>query len=99
MIKVAHAGRGDYAVAQCEGVTLIISRTRVSVAEPFDMRDLGIRLETYDTICVKCGYLDPSYKAFTARSVLALTPGYTCELLDTLPYHRIPRPMFPLDKA
>ncbi len=96
--QVARAGSGDYAVVQCEGVTIVISRTRVSVAEPYDMQALGLKLETFNIVAVKCGYLDPTYKAFAARSILALTPGYTCELLDTLPYLRIPRPLFPLDK-
>ncbi len=98
VLLVAHAGSGDYAVAAHDGVTIVISKTRVSVAEPYDMQELGLKLEAYKIIAVKCGYLDPTYKAFTARSILALTPGYTCELLETLPYRRIPRPMFPLDK-
>ena len=95
--QVAHAGQMDYAVVRCQGVSIVISRERVSVAEPFDMRELGLPLEQYRIISVKCGYLDPTYLAFAARSILALTPGYTCELLETLPYRRIPRPMFPLD--
>ena len=94
---IAHAGQMDYAVVRCEGVSIVISRERVSVAEPFDMRELGLPLERYEVISVKCGYLDPTYMAIAARSILALTPGYTCELLETMPYTRIPRPMFPLD--
>jgi microcystin degradation protein MlrC len=62
------------------------------------MRELGLKLEEYNIISVKCGYLDPTYKAFAAKSILALTPGYTCELLDTLPYKLVPRPIFPLDR-
>lgn len=96
--KIAFVGQGDYAVVRSAGVSIVISRTRVSVAEPFDMRALGLPLEEYRILCVKCGYLDPTYKAFAARSLLALTPGYTCEELDTLPHRRVPRPMFPLDR-
>lgn len=95
---VAQANGTDYALAECGGVSIVISRTRVGVAEPHDMRALGIKLEEYDIICVKCGYLDPTYKAFAARGILLLTPGYTCELLETLPYKIVPRPIFPLDK-
>ncbi len=97
ILLVKHAGSCDYAVVKHEGVTIVLSRARVSVAEPHDMRELGIKLEEYNIISVKCGYLDPTYKAFAARSILALTPGYTCELLDTLPYKKVPRPIFPLD--
>lgn len=95
---VASAGNTDYAVVECEGVTIVISRGRVRVAEPFDVQELGIRLEDYRIIVVKCGYLGPEYKAIAAGSILALTPGYTCELIETLPYQKIPRPIFPLDR-
>jgi microcystin degradation protein MlrC len=98
ILLVKHAGSCDYAVVKHEGVTIVLSRSRVSVAEPHDMRELEIKLEEYNIICVKCGYLDPTYKAFAAKSILALTPGYTCELLDTLPYKLVPRPIFPLDR-
>lgn len=87
-----------YAVVECRGVTIVLSHRRVAVAEPYEVQKLGLKLENYRLLSVKCGYLDPSYKAFSGRSLLALTPGYTCELLGTLPYKRVPRPIFPLDR-
>jgi microcystin degradation protein MlrC len=51
----------------------------------------------YPIVVVKSGYLSPEYKRLAKRAILALTPGDTCELLEQLPYRRVPRPIFPLD--
>jgi microcystin degradation protein MlrC len=47
---------------------------------------------------VKIGYLEPELYAMQKDWLLALTPGGVDQDLARLPYKRIKRPMFPLDK-
>jgi microcystin degradation protein MlrC len=49
-------------------------------------------------VVVKIGYLEPELYAMRADWILALTPGGVDQNLERLPYKRIQRPMFPLDK-
>ena len=47
---------------------------------------------------VKIGYLEPELYAMQQGWTLALTPGGVDQNIERLPYKRIQRPMFPMDK-
>ena len=47
---------------------------------------------------VKIGYLVPELYNMRGDWIMALTPGGVDQDLERLGYHRIKRPMFPLDK-
>jgi microcystin degradation protein MlrC len=47
---------------------------------------------------VKIGYLEPELYAMRADWLLALTPGGVDQDIEHLPYKRVQRPIFPLDK-
>jgi microcystin degradation protein MlrC len=47
---------------------------------------------------VKLGYLVEEWYAMQAGWVMALTPGGVDQDIEHLPYKRIKRPMFPMDK-
>jgi microcystin degradation protein MlrC len=49
-------------------------------------------------VVVKIGYLEPELYAMRADWLLALTPGGVDQDIEHLPYHRLQRPIFPLDK-
>ncbi|NLJ25066.1 MAG: microcystin degradation protein MlrC, partial [Firmicutes bacterium] len=61
-------------------------------------RDLDLDPMDYKIIVVKSGYLSPEFQALTKRPLLALTPGDTNLLLETIPYQVTKRPIYPLDK-
>ncbi len=48
---------------------------------------------------MKIGYLQPELYDMQADWIMALTPGGVDQDLERLPYKRIHRPMFPLDRA
>ena len=96
--NIARAGYMEYAVVSHAGIDIVISEGRVEISNPDYMKALGLDLTQYKIIVVKSGYLSPGYKALANRCILALTPGDTCEILDTLPYRVTGRPIFPLDK-
>jgi microcystin degradation protein MlrC len=85
-------------VVNCGGVRVILTERR----KPFHLRRdflaLGLDpMETAITI-VKIGYLEPELKAMARRHFLALSPGAVNPSLETIPYRRLQRPMFPLDR-
>jgi hypothetical protein len=50
-------------------------------------------------VAVKLGYLIPDLRRVAARSILALTLGWTDLRVEALPYARVPRPVYPLDRG
>jgi microcystin degradation protein MlrC len=60
---------------------------------------LGIDPTERDVIVLKSGYLSPSWKRVAARLLFALTAGDTNQILENLPYERVPRPIYPIDDA
>jgi microcystin degradation protein MlrC len=48
-------------------------------------------------IALKSGYLSPAWKRVASQRLFALTAGDTNQVLETLPYERVPRPIYPID--
>ena len=86
------------AAVKIDGVTVVLTDRRTAVTDPNLLRDVGEVPEEYDVIVVKSGYLSPAYQRLAGRTMLALTPGDTNEILSDLPYERVPRPVYPLDE-
>lgn len=63
-----------------------------------DFTHLGLNPRESDILIVKIGYLVPELYNMRGDWIMALIPGGVDQDLDRLPYKRIIRPMFPLDK-
>lgn len=88
----------DAAVLDIDGVTVVVTPEPTAVTDPSFLRDLGVSPEDYGLLVVKSGYLSPAYQRLAGRTMLALTPGDTNEVLTELPYENVPRPTYPLDE-
>lgn len=86
------------AVIRIDGVDAILSTGRTAVYDPGFLTELNLDPLSYQTIVVKSGYLSPEYKALTHRPLLALTPGDTNLIIESLPFEKVKRPIYPLDK-
>ena len=85
-------------VVRVGSVHVIVTRKRKPYHKEIDFTRLGLQPRKMDIVMVKIGYLEPELYAMRADWLLALTPGGVDQDLERLPYHRIQRPMFPLDK-
>lgn len=56
----------------------------------------GAECTDYDVVVVKQGYLFPQLRELAKLSILALTPGATHQLVETLSYYNILPPVYPL---
>lgn len=77
---------------------VIVTQKRKPYHKEADFTRLGLEPRKADIVVVKIGYLEPELYNMRADWLLALTPGGVDQELTRLPYKRIQRPMFPLDK-
>jgi microcystin degradation protein MlrC len=79
-------------------VHIIVTQKRKPYHHEKDFTKLGLNPGTADIVVVKIGYLEPELYAMRADWLLALTPGGVDQDIEHLPYKRLKRPIFPLDK-
>ncbi len=90
--------KGSYvALFRTGNVDLVLAEKHIGYTTPDLFSALGREAGEADLVVCKLGYLTPPHEALSRRSILCLSPGSTNEDLATLPYQRIPRPIFPLD--
>ncbi|MEG1516562.1 MAG: M81 family metallopeptidase [Clostridia bacterium] len=62
----------------------------------FGAKGAGLNMEDYQVIVVKQGYLFPQLRELAKLSILALTPGATHQIIESLEYKKIVPPVYPL---
>lgn len=85
-------------VVRVGSVHVIVTQKRKPYHKERDFTRLGLNPRKSDIVVVKIGYLEPELYNMRADWLLALTPGGVDQNLERLPYKRIERPMFPLDR-
>jgi len=85
-------------VVKVGSVYVIVTKKRKPYHKEIDFTRLGLNPRETDIVVVKIGYLVPELYNMRADWIMALTPGGVDQDLERLPYKRIKRPMFPLDK-
>ncbi|MFW5773535.1 MAG: MlrC C-terminal domain-containing protein, partial [Tangfeifania sp.] len=85
-------------VVQVGSVHVIVTKKRNAYHQEKDFTKLGLNPREADILMVKIGYLVPELYNMRGDWIMALTPGGVDQDLERLPYKRIKRPMFPLDK-
>lgn len=87
----------DLALFRSHGVDIVLAEAHVGYTTPSIFTDLGRNPADADIVVCKLGYLTAAQAVVAKRSIMALSKGSTNEDLKTLPYKKIPRPIFPLD--
>ncbi|MFB6075151.1 MAG: M81 family metallopeptidase [Haloarculaceae archaeon] len=91
-------GAGVARVDCGDGEVLVADRRTNCHRDPETFAALGIEPAERDVIALKSGYLSPAWKRVAARRLFALTDGDTNQLVEELPYERVPRPIYPADE-
>ena len=86
------------AVLQVEGVMIVLAADRRAFTSFADFRKAGIDPLQHKIVVVKLGYLFPELRDHAPRAIMALSPGFTDLRLEMLPFKRVPRPIYPLDR-
>lgn len=85
-------------LVQVGSLKIIVTQKRKPYHYEKDFTKLGLIPREADIVMVKIGYLVPELYNMRGDWIMALTPGGVDQNLERLPYKRIKRPMFPLDK-
>ncbi|MEV4757419.1 M81 family metallopeptidase [Micromonospora sp. NPDC049559] len=80
------------------GVSVFLTSRRMQYRLLASYARLGVEVDAVDLVVVKIGYLEPELFAAAGDWRLALTPGGVDQHLERLPYRRVQRPVFPLDR-
>jgi microcystin degradation protein MlrC len=83
---------------QVGSIDVIVTKKRKPFHYERDFVALNLDPRATDIVIVKIGYLVPELYDMKGDWLMALTPGGVDQDLERLPYKRIKRPMFPLDK-
>jgi len=80
------------------GVSVFVTSRRMQYRLLSSYARLGVAVDEVDLVVVKIGYLEPELFEAAGDWRLALTPGGVDQNLTRLPYQRVRRPLFPLDR-
>ena len=81
-----------------EGLSVFVTSRRMQYRLLESYRRLGVDVASADIVTVKIGYLEPELFEAAGGWMLALTPGGVDQDLARLPYTKVERPFFPLDR-
>lgn len=89
---------GDVAVIRVEGIEILLCTRRVGVFSPTMFTHHGITLENKQVIGLKNLYKHRDiFRPLTRDQLFVATPGACPPDWKSIPFQRIPRPMWPLD--
>lgn len=89
---------GNCAAVQFEGHDIIISDKRVQIFSPEIFNHFNLDLSTYDVIVVKSSnHFQATFKFISTKIIYVMVPGVLSMDFTSLPYKKIPRPIWPLD--
>ena len=89
---------GRQTVLDVGKVTVILTERRCAFMAVADFEQAGVDPLAHKIVVVKLGYLFPDLLRVAPKALMALSPGAADQDLERLPYRRIVRPMYPLDR-
>ncbi len=92
------AAEPTLAVLRVEGVDIILTSDWYPFWSLNNFKRAGIDPSTRAIVVVKMGYVIGGLREASARSIMALSPGFSDLRMEKLPFKRLSRPIFPLDR-
>lgn len=89
---------GDIVVIRSGGVHIVIPSRRKPYHRMRDFANLDLDISRHDITVGKWGYLEPELREAASAAFQALTPGAVNQNIESLPFSRVSRPVFPLDR-
>lgn len=92
-----NASAPEVATVRVGGVEIVLATDRRAFATLGAFTAAGIDPLERKVVVVKLGSLFPQLRDNAPRAIMALTPGFTDLRMASLPFERVPRPIYPLD--
>ncbi|GHT60767.1 hypothetical protein FACS1894109_18770 [Spirochaetia bacterium] len=90
--------KSDLVFAAHRNIRFTITSKHIGFGDEELLPALGVNAADYCLVVVKLGYLEPCFRSIAKRAIMATSRGCSNEVLETIPYKKIRRPLYPLDK-
>jgi len=87
----------DIALVRHQNLVLTLTSKHIGFGDDELLPAVGVNAADHCLVIVKLGYLEPCFRNIAARAIMATSKGCSNELLETIPYRRVRRPIYPLD--
>jgi microcystin degradation protein MlrC len=87
----------DLALVSHRKLRITLTSKHIGFGDAELLPALGINPADYCLVVVKLGYLEPCFRSIASRVIMAASRGCSNEVLETIPYQKIRRPLYPLD--
>ncbi|MDR3139580.1 MAG: M81 family metallopeptidase, partial [Treponema sp.] len=87
----------DLVLISSRNLLFTLTSKHIGFGDPELLPALGVDPRDYCLVAVKLGYLEPCFRTIAARAIMATSRGCSNEVLETLPYRMVKRPIYPLD--
>lgn len=89
----------DLALVAYRNLRISLTSKHIGFGDPDLLPALGVEAKDYCIVCVKLGYLEPCFREIARRAILATSKGCSNEVLESIPFKKLRRPLYPLDPA
>lgn len=89
---------GKQAIIAVDNVDVILSARRMAFTTLAQFTALGLDPLDYRIVCLKLGYLFPDFQRIAPLAIMAFSPGPINLLPESLPFHKLQRPIYPFDR-
>jgi microcystin degradation protein MlrC len=87
----------DLVLVSYRNLLISITSKHIGFGDEELLPALGVKAEEYCLVVVKLGYLEPCFRTIAARAIMATSRGCSNEVLETISYKKVRRPIYPLD--
>lgn len=87
----------DLVLIEFDNIRMVLTSMHIGFGDEDLLPALGVEAADYCIVIVKLGYLEACFRDIAARAIMATSKGCSNELLETIAYKRLKRPIYPLD--
>ena len=87
----------DLSLIGWENIQLVLTSKHIGFGDEDLLPALSVDPESYCIVVVKLGYLEACFRNIAAKAVMATSKGCSNELLETIDFRKVTRPIYPLD--
>ena len=87
----------DLVAVSFRNLLIVLTSKHIGFGDGELLPTLGIKAEDHHIVVVKLGYLEPCFRTIAARAILATSHGCSNEILESIPFKNLTRPLYPLD--
>jgi microcystin degradation protein MlrC len=100
VLRIVHREEGNRetaAVLRVNGITLVLLNWHMAFTDPAHFSQVHIDPLAHKIVVVKEGYLFQGLRDIAPHAIMALTPGFANQMMSSLEYNEVRRPIYPLD--